>query len=293
MRFCAHPLITIDITRYRFLRIRELEKLKKDAKDKLDALVSKSEEIEEYEEDVEVEEEQKTVNNEETETNGTPKKGASDNKEDDGNDNNTESKPLIDSEDNDTNKDNNEEDKDKDKDKESDKTETVEMNGKSKEEENNDDENKKNEDKDNITSNTEERTPLNREENNKPKTIKKVKKTRQRVLSDKENEMIAELSAALTNYDGELKVMLDESVKYYEIASYNDYAIDKYEYCGALGEKSRDESWFRVQNINYWGKIGGFATILKRISHAKCAVAVSDLVNLIRPVAQVFGSLIY
>eukprot|EP01083_Nonionella_stella_P301761 1037089_1 len=61
---------------------------------------------------------------------------------------------------------------------------------------------------------------------------------------------------------------------------------DNFKYCGAQNEQSRQHSWFKVSNINYWGDIGGFTTMLKRIAYAKCPMAESDLVNLIRPMAQ-------
>lgn len=120
-----------------------------------------------------------------------------------------------------------------------------------------------------------------------PSDGQKVMKKRRRQLTDHERAMLVETEKAVRGYDSELAAMRKDVESIWEIESADDYPIDDFPFCGAQGEHSRDESWFRVQNINYWGNIGGFDVMLKRISHAKCAVAVSDLVNLIRPVAQV------
>ena len=219
------------------MRIRELEQLKNETKQKLDALVATSEQMEEYEEEIEIEEEeeeeqQHTTNDDDdaeaitTETNTTPPNQTE-------NDNQNE----------------------------------TETNTKSEEEE--------------------AESKQQSEETKQIKKTQKIIKKRKKQLSESQTELLKELSLSLQSYSTEISIMTDETKKHYSIDKYEDYAIDDYTFCGAKNEKSRTESWFRVQNVNYWGKIGGFDTMLTRISHAKCAVAVSDLVNLIRPVAQV------
>ena len=250
---------------YRFLRIRELEKLKQQTQDKLDALRTKSEEIEEYEEEIEIEEEQKDQTNNDDDK--TQNEAIKDDKEDKPNP--TDDNIDVDDDDdapNDETKDDNDDDDD---------------NGNNK-----DDKDKTEETAD--APNGHDKDVESKDKDKKIIKVKKtIKKTRTKQLSEEETQMIDRFKHEIQSYETELNLMITESKKYYEIGHYNDYAIDVYQYCGGQNEKSRDESWFRVQNINYWGKIGGFETILKRISHAKCAVAVSDLVNLIRPVAQV------
>eukprot|EP01084_Bolivina_argentea_P168202 291750_1 len=61
----------------------------------------------------------------------------------------------------------------------------------------------------------------------------------------------------------------------------NDYTI-----CVGCNQLAQKQSWFRVQNINYFCRIGGFNAIFKRISDKKSPMLANDLVNLFRPVVQ-------
>eukprot|EP01084_Bolivina_argentea_P081368 147348_1 len=252
-----------------FLRVHELEKLKQETKQQLDELMAKSQQMEEYQEEIEVEVEVEIEEEIEIE-------------EEQIKDDHTDQKE-------DTNGVSPEEDKDKEKEKEEEEAAPIT------------DETPETETKENDDTEAPTQTEDKKKEEQEPKVVSKktktikrkvmqkekkmMTKTRKMELNSREKEKVQSLKVSLQHYEAELVVVQTETGKWYYIDSHLDYPTDLYEYCGAKDERSREESWFRVSNINYWGKIGGFATMLKRIAHAKCAVAVSDLVNLIRPVA--------
>ena len=86
--------------------------------------------------------------------------------------------------------------------------------------------------------------------------------------------------------NAELKRIRQSVQEKWEIETLNDYPSIASNFCGSE-DSARRESWFVVQNIDYFGRIGGFDAIIQRIGHALCPFAISDVVNLIRPVAQV------
>eukprot|EP01084_Bolivina_argentea_P291227 500511_1 len=92
-----------------------------------------------------------------------------------------------------------------------------------------------------------------------------------------EIETIRKLEIELKSVDSELNQL-------YETSLIIGYASDN-AYCGE-NESAKNISWFRMQNINYFAEIGGFDTIIKRISHTASPIDISDLINLLRPMAQ-------
>ena len=99
------------------------------------------------------------------------------------------------------------------------------------------------------------------------------------VAKEKINEL-------LLNYRGELEIIEQSTQEIWEIESWEDYPSDSSKFCG-MEENARRRSWFVIQNINHFGRNGGFDATIQRIGHALCPVPTSDLVNLIRPAAQV------
>ena len=60
---------------------------------------------------------------------------------------------------------------------------------------------------------------------------------------------------ALDYYKGELEIITETTKETWEIESWKDYPSDASTFCGS-DESAKRKSWFVVQNINYFGRIG-------------------------------------
>ena len=85
--------------------------------------------------------------------------------------------------------------------------------------------------------------------------------------------------------NAELEKLQQQANEIWEIQSWDDFPNDC-KYAGT-NKQAKAKSWFLIQNINFFGRIGGFDTIVQRIGHAQCPLSLQGMVNMLRPVAQV------
>ncbi|ETO14423.1 DUF747 family protein [Reticulomyxa filosa] len=96
---------------------------------------------------------------------------------------------------------------------------------------------------------------------------------------------MSELDIRIKEFETELKDMLSKLQLLWEFETEQSY-LEEFVFVGKTSA-CQSASWFRLHNINYFGHIEGFNAILDRIEYGQCPITHNELINIIRPLAQV------
>ncbi|ETO37056.1 Ubiquitin carboxyl-terminal hydrolase family protein [Reticulomyxa filosa] len=94
----------------------------------------------------------------------------------------------------------------------------------------------------------------------------------------------SEKSSDVKEMEKELELLKSQLTTLWEFEDETAY-LEDFTFAGK-NPASQSLSWFRLHNINYFGHIGGFDIILERISRSHCPISFNELVNILRPAAQ-------